>query len=235
MSANEAQASILWCDLDGGILTLLMDDLALNSVFAVGCRFDERVSAVDRALAQAFLGDVRRHGAAFDRAISVDAAAGSLLFRFEGSRVDQQLLITIRDPANIGFRQSHAVLDAMAGLNNRLVNRHRELARALAGVARLAGLGPENLSDPPPPQPSPQPSPQLPPSGGDRHGFSQREQDVVTLLLDGYGNRPIAEKLAIEESAVKARLRTIYRKLGVASRAQAIMALLAAKKAPRAL
>jgi len=231
MSANEAQASILWCDLDGGILTLLMDDLALNGVFAVGCRFDDRVSECDRALAQAFLGDLRRHGAAFDRAMAVDGAAGSILFRFEGSRVDQQLLITIRDPARLGFRQSHAVLDAMAGLNNRLVNRHRELARALAGVARLAGLGPENLSDPPPPQPSPQ----LPPPGGDRHGFSQREQDVVTFLLDGYGNRPIAEKLAIEESAVKARLRTIYRKLGVASRAQAIMALLAAKKAPRTL
>jgi DNA-binding NarL/FixJ family response regulator len=56
--------------------------------------------------------------------------------------------------------------------------------------------------------------------------FSVREREVIPMLLDGFSNRLIARRLAIEESAVKARLRTIYRKLGVFSRAQAVRALL---------
>lgn len=57
--------------------------------------------------------------------------------------------------------------------------------------------------------------------------FSPAETSVVPLLLDGLSNKQIAERLAIEEPAVKARLRGIYKKLGASNRAQAVWALLA--------
>jgi DNA-binding NarL/FixJ family response regulator len=56
--------------------------------------------------------------------------------------------------------------------------------------------------------------------------FSQSETAVIPLLLDGLCNKTIAFRLGIEEPAVKARLRRIYRKIGVANRAQAVMRLL---------
>jgi len=64
----------------------------------------------------------------------------------------------------------------------------------------------------------------LPPAPSPR--FSACEREVIPLLLDGLSNRLIAGRLTIEESAVKARLRTIYRKLGVTSRARAVMTLI---------
>jgi DNA-binding NarL/FixJ family response regulator len=56
--------------------------------------------------------------------------------------------------------------------------------------------------------------------------FSSGESQVVPLLLDGLSNKLIAQRLGIEEAAVKARLRSIYKKMGVFNRAQAVMALL---------
>lgn len=55
--------------------------------------------------------------------------------------------------------------------------------------------------------------------------FSPAETIAVPLLLDGLSNKSIAERLGIEESAVKARLRGIYRKIGAANRAQAVLTL----------
>ncbi|HLN25110.1 MAG TPA: response regulator transcription factor [Patescibacteria group bacterium] len=55
--------------------------------------------------------------------------------------------------------------------------------------------------------------------------FSSSESKVLPLLLDGLSNKVIAERLGIEEAAVKARMRCIYRKIGVANRAQAVWAL----------
>ena len=51
--------------------------------------------------------------------------------------------------------------------------------------------------------------------------ISQREQDVLELLGNGYSNGEIAEKLYISESTVKTHLGHIYSKLGVNSRVQA--------------
>jgi DNA-binding NarL/FixJ family response regulator len=56
--------------------------------------------------------------------------------------------------------------------------------------------------------------------------FSPCEAAVIPLLMDGLCNKVIAHNLGIEEAAVKARLRCIYRKMGVANRAQAVMRLL---------
>lgn len=52
--------------------------------------------------------------------------------------------------------------------------------------------------------------------------ISQREQDVLHFLSNGYSNCEVAEKLCISENTVKTHLRNIYDKLGVNSRIQAV-------------
>ncbi|CAA7619612.1 response regulator transcription factor [Magnetospirillum sp. UT-4] len=56
--------------------------------------------------------------------------------------------------------------------------------------------------------------------------FSPAETEVIPLLLDGLPNKVIAQRLDIDETAVKARLRSIYKKIGAANRAQAVWSLL---------
>ncbi|HEY1634203.1 MAG TPA: response regulator transcription factor [Acidimicrobiales bacterium] len=57
---------------------------------------------------------------------------------------------------------------------------------------------------------------------GSQMGLSQRESEVLSLLVDGLSNRLIAAQLVVGEETVKTHLRSIYRKLGVNDRAQAI-------------
>lgn len=47
--------------------------------------------------------------------------------------------------------------------------------------------------------------------------------------MDGLPNKAIALRLGIEESAVKARLRNIFRKLDVSNRAKAVLVLMESK------
>ncbi len=62
---------------------------------------------------------------------------------------------------------------------------------------------------------------------GARKGIalSPGETQLVPFLIDGLPNKAIAQRLGIEEAAVKARLRGLFKKIGVANRAQAAMAL----------
>jgi DNA-binding NarL/FixJ family response regulator len=57
---------------------------------------------------------------------------------------------------------------------------------------------------------------------GSQVGLSQRESEVMSLLVDGLSNRLIAAQLVVGEETVKTHLRSIYRKLGVGDRSQAI-------------
>ena len=52
--------------------------------------------------------------------------------------------------------------------------------------------------------------------------LSKREKDVLNLLVDGYSNREICEKLFISSNTTKTHIRNIYAKLGVSSRSEAI-------------
>jgi ATP/maltotriose-dependent transcriptional regulator MalT len=54
--------------------------------------------------------------------------------------------------------------------------------------------------------------------------LSRREQEVYELLLTGISNRAIGNALFISQVTVKAHVRHIFEKLGVNSRAQAILA-----------
>jgi len=53
--------------------------------------------------------------------------------------------------------------------------------------------------------------------------FTQREREVLRLLLEGASNREIARHLVISVNTVKKHIYNLYSKLGVQSRAQAIV------------
>lgn len=53
--------------------------------------------------------------------------------------------------------------------------------------------------------------------------LSPREREVLALITDGFGNAQIAEQLSISEKTVRNHVSNIFDKLGVWSRAQAIV------------
>lgn len=57
---------------------------------------------------------------------------------------------------------------------------------------------------------------------GARLGLSQRESEVLELMVNGYANRAIAARLVLGEETIKTHARSIYRKLNVGDRAQAV-------------
>ena len=57
-------------------------------------------------------------------------------------------------------------------------------------------------------------------------GLSEREREVLRLLVDGASNKGIAQRLSLSENTVKAHISHIFDKLGVQSRAEAVAAAL---------
>lgn len=55
------------------------------------------------------------------------------------------------------------------------------------------------------------------------YAFSKREQEIISLMYQGYTNKQIAEKLFISEGTVKNYISNIYTKIGVNNRAKAIL------------
>jgi ATP/maltotriose-dependent transcriptional regulator MalT len=60
-----------------------------------------------------------------------------------------------------------------------------------------------------------------PQAGGDAHGLSGREVEVLRLVAAGKSNREIAAELVISEHTVARHVQNIYRKLDLSSRAAA--------------
>jgi len=56
------------------------------------------------------------------------------------------------------------------------------------------------------------------PSSGGSYDFTPREEDITTLVAQGYKNSEIAEKLFIAADTVKGHLKSIYSKTRVKSR-----------------
>ena len=52
--------------------------------------------------------------------------------------------------------------------------------------------------------------------------LSDREVEVLQYVAEGKSNKEIADQLTISEKTVKAHLRSIFRKLEVGDRAQAV-------------
>lgn len=57
---------------------------------------------------------------------------------------------------------------------------------------------------------------------GAARGLTQRESEVLSLLVTGLSNRAIAARLVLSEETVKSHLRGLYRKLEVTDRSAAI-------------
>ncbi len=57
-------------------------------------------------------------------------------------------------------------------------------------------------------------------------GLSEREREVLRLLVEGASNKGIAQRLTLSENTVKAHISHIFDKLGVQSRAEAVAAAL---------
>jgi two-component system, NarL family, response regulator LiaR len=57
---------------------------------------------------------------------------------------------------------------------------------------------------------------------GSRWNLSPRESETLALLAIGMSNRTIGEALFISENTVRTHLKSVYRKLGVTSRSQAV-------------
>ena len=53
-------------------------------------------------------------------------------------------------------------------------------------------------------------------------GLTQRESEVLELLVKGHSNRAIASRLVLGEETIKTHVRGVYRKLGVGDRSQAV-------------
>lgn len=65
--------------------------------------------------------------------------------------------------------------------------------------------------------------------------LTPRQLDIANELKKGFSNREIAEALFITDDAVKFHLTRIYRKLGVKSRAEAIVLILNGNRDERQL
>lgn len=53
--------------------------------------------------------------------------------------------------------------------------------------------------------------------------LSYREQEILDFMVQGLTNAQIAQKAFITEETVKAHLKSIYRKLNVQNRIQAVL------------
>src|SRR5262245_5047224 len=53
-------------------------------------------------------------------------------------------------------------------------------------------------------------------------GLTQRESEVLELVVSGHSNKAVASKLVVSEDTVKTHIRGLYRKLGVTDRSGAI-------------
>jgi LuxR family maltose regulon positive regulatory protein len=54
------------------------------------------------------------------------------------------------------------------------------------------------------------------------HALSPRETDILTLIAEGLSNKEIARSLYIGPETVKSHLKSVFTKLGVEKRAQAV-------------
>jgi DNA-binding NarL/FixJ family response regulator len=54
-------------------------------------------------------------------------------------------------------------------------------------------------------------------------GLSEREREVLLMVVDGLANKQIAQRLSISEKTVKAHLTSVFRRIGVTDRTQAAL------------
>lgn len=61
------------------------------------------------------------------------------------------------------------------------------------------------------------------PAGNDGDDLTPREQEVLTMVARGLRNADVASALSLAESTIATHIKSIYRKLGISSRAEAAL------------
>ena len=61
--------------------------------------------------------------------------------------------------------------------------------------------------------------------------LTQREQEIVDLLVLGKSNKEMADQLCLSGDTIKAHLQHIFRKVGVSSRLEAVVFFLTGRRA----
>ena len=69
----------------------------------------------------------------------------------------------------------------------------------------------------------PRPARQRPRLAGRGEGLTDRESEILALITQGMSNAEVAELTYLSPNTVKSYIRSIYRKIGVASRTQAVL------------
>ena len=57
---------------------------------------------------------------------------------------------------------------------------------------------------------------------GVQYGVTRREYEVLQLASEGFSNREMAERLFVSEETIKSHLKSLYRKLSVSDRTEAV-------------
>jgi len=74
-------------------------------------------------------------------------------------------------------------------------------------------------------------APALPAANLSELNLTQREQEIVDLLVLGKSNKEMADRLCLSGDTIKAHLQHIFRKVGVSSRLEAVVFLLTGRRA----
>jgi DNA-binding NarL/FixJ family response regulator len=74
-------------------------------------------------------------------------------------------------------------------------------------------------------------SPAVSPANFSELNLTQREQDIVDLLVQGKANKEMADQLCLSGDTIKAHLQHIFRKVGVSSRLEAVVYFLTGRRA----
>jgi NarL family two-component system response regulator LiaR len=132
------------------------------------------------------------------------------------TRAIRQRLPTVQVVALTSFKDTELVQDALrAGAIGYLLK--DVSADELAQAIRAAHAGRTTLS--PEAAQSLAHAAAQPPTPG--HDLTERERDVLALLVEGLSNTQIADRLVVSPSTIKSHVSHILAKLGVASRTEA--------------
>lgn len=192
-----------------GIRALLETDEELDIVGEAG-NGDEALALVEQHRPQVVLLDVRmptRDGLSVVRQLSESTNVLMLTFSDEND-----VILTALDEGAIGYLV-HGTFDA---------DRLSAMVRAAAeGTGSLSGPALEALRNGRPPE-----APTMAGGPVDTLGLSGRQVEVMDLVARGSANGAIAKELFLSEKTVKNHINQIFAKLGVTTRAEAIVAWL---------
>lgn len=201
---------------------LLVDDheMVLQGLQAMLARFSERVQVIGTATdggealrlatceqPDVVLCDVRlRQGSGLDVCTAIRSAAPAVRVVFLTVYDDEQYLYQALRVGASGFLLKRIDGDELVGHLERVREGEIVIDPTLAGRVATTAAHLQSREFWP----------------GARLGLTQRESEVLALLVRGLSNKAIAARLVVSDDTVKTHLRGVYRKLEVSDRSGAV-------------